>query len=180
MLIKAITYPVACLLPVLLLALMGHRSHTTYQMIPVSAFQKGTADDKTWDFGNIGAGGARGSIVKGNPPYEVTLFAPVNLPHEAIVTGLTAYYWDQSPTADLSSLQLSLAYQGGGAVFGMTSVNVSTTGTSSQIRSASTTAISNPHIDNTSNRVWLTLRMKVTSPSVELGFYGARIEYNTR
>jgi hypothetical protein len=151
-------------------------TNNTYRMIPVLAFQQGSVDDETWDFGHISAGGGFGAILAGNPPYDVKLYAPVNLPHGAMVTELTAYYLDKS-SDDISSLHLSLAYQGSGANFGMASVNVSTTGSLNQIQSASDNSISNPQIDASSNRVWLTLSMTVTSPSIDLRFYGARIKY---
>lgn len=152
------------------------RNNNNYQMIPVSAFQQGSIDDDTWDFEHISARGGFGAILAGNPPYDVRLYAPVNLPHGATVTELTAYYLDKS-SGDISSLNLSLVYQGGGANFGMASVNVSTTGSSNVIQSATDNTISNPQIDASINRVWLTLSMEVTSPSIDLRFYGARIKY---
>lgn len=147
-----------------------------YQMIPVSAFQQGSIDDETWDFGHISAGGGFGAILAGSPPYDVKLYAPVNLPHGATVTELTAYYLDKSP-GDISTLHLSLAYQSTGANFGMASVNINTTGSLNQIQSASDNGISNPQIDASNDRVWLILSMTVTAPSIDLRFYGARIKY---
>ncbi len=163
---------------VLLPAGCWHRWIATqsYQMIPVSAFRLGAADDDTWDFDNIATRGGFGWISGGSAPYDVRLYAPVILPHGATVTELTAYYFDRA-TSDISKLDLSLGYQGTGANLGMAHVSVTTTGSENLIMSQSDSSISNPQIDASVNRVWLVLSMTVTAPSVELRFFGARITY---
>jgi len=148
-----------------------------YQMLPVSAFQMGAADDDTWDFDHITTGGGFGWISGGSAPYDVRLYAPVVLPHGATVTELSVYYLDMTNLGDISALDLTLVYQGTGANFGMASVSVTTTGNYNQIVHQSTPTIYNPQIDASVNRVYLVLSMTVTSPNLHLRFYGARITY---
>ena len=106
-----------------------------FTMIPVSAFQQGSADDDIWDFGNLGASGDFGSILAGNPPYDVRLYAPVNLPHGAKVTELTVYYVDRS--SDDALLDVDLVYHSTGIGQSMADVFVSTTGSLTSIQSIS-------------------------------------------
>lgn len=158
----------------------GDNRVTTYQMIPVSAFQQGSEDDETWDFGNSSSGGGYGVILAGDSAdYDVNLFAPVNLPHGATVTEVTAYYYDGDSSSDISRLVLSLAFQGTAANQAMSIIDTSTSGSSTFIQTASDNTISFAQIDNSTNRVWLRLFMKVSFPSFDLRFYGARIKYET-
>ena len=149
---------------------------TDHLMVPVSAFQVGAPTDDDWDFEHISSRGGFGSILGGTAPYEVRLYAPVNLPHGATVTELASYYLDKAP-GDME-IDLSLVHQGTGANFGMASVAVNSSGTANVIASGSDTTISDAVVDASTDRVWLVVTMKVTDPSIDLRFYGARITYS--
>lgn len=97
------------------------------------------------------------------------------LPNGATVTELAAYYQDNS-SGDME-IRLSLAQQGTGAVFGMAKVEVATTGTSSLFETAADHSIDDEVVNATTDRLYLILVMKVTEPSVDLRFLGARITY---
>ena len=91
-----------------------------------------------------------------SPPSSTSdLFAPVYLPHGAIVTGLTIYFVDNSATRDLFVALLSRAFAPGGSLTQMTAIQ--STGTPGNTN-ASNNSIFPAQIDNQTNSYFIWAR----------------------
>jgi hypothetical protein len=112
---------------------------TYYYSIPSAAFTAQFSSDFIGKEYSGPASGFEGAAYMLTP--DRTIVAPVNLPHEATITGVTIYYIDNNSGADLT-VELSRRFHGTAKQI-MCSLISSTGGTS-----ATTSTITNPFIDN--------------------------------
>gem|GEM_PF-2951344 len=144
---------------------------TYYLSISAAAFNPSASDDTWWN------NWAYGYISGGTSPFDMWLHcAPISLPQGAVVTGLDLYYYDNDATYDVTAT-LYLFCRGNTATSGFTiaQVSITSSGSSTNIQTASTTA--NTTINNQDNQYTLALHWVVPNVSGNLMFYGCRIKY---
>ncbi len=107
---------------------------------------------------------------------DAMLFAPLTLPHKVNITSLTAWYTRNTNDGDIyMSIYLQRQDLTTGAVSVVASTTILTTAASASRRSAFTTTIAYPSVDN--RRYSYALLVGFSRPMNKLKFHGARIGY---
>ncbi len=137
------------------------KAATSYLSIPAAALQPND-ESLAWDLSNDGT-----NFFTTNSTYYV---APVFLPHNATVTGISTW-WADGAASD-ATLMLRRVSPGAGAIDMAT---LSTSGSSGFVSTSNSTTISNPIIDNSQYSYLL----YVLLPDTAINYYQTVIEYTT-
>jgi hypothetical protein len=147
--------------------------------IPACAFQRSYSGDA--DEVMISSAGYM-YLSGGVAPYDVDLYAPVNLPDGATVTNFSVYYYDNNMGDDLSIAYARL-FRGDSFITSTAVVmaqisSISTTGVDTTPQYSYDTTISYNTIDNQNRNYFAQIwDFQPDAQSANLRFNGCRIEY---